>query len=69
MDRIGSSAQWQDSCPLLEELHIVQAGIMVLFSKHQDHLEDLLKHSLLSSFPQLLFSTSGLGGSTKNLHF
>lgn len=67
VDKIGWPMQWQDWHPLLEELHLVQVRIVILLSRHQNHLEELLKHELLSQFPQLLISTCW--GGPENVHF
>lgn len=48
---IGLPVQWQDQCPLLEELHTIQVKVMVLFSKHQNHLQDLVKIQLTVLIP------------------
>lgn len=61
VNRIGLPVQWQDQCPLLEELHTIQARVMVLFSKPRNHLQDLVKIQLMSSSPQLLFRASEVG--------
>lgn len=46
VNRIGLPVQWQDWCPLLEKLHTIQARLTVLFRKHQNHLQDLVKTQL-----------------------
>lgn len=51
VNRIGLPVQWQDQCPLLEELHTIQARVMVLFSKPRNHLQDLVKIQLTVLIP------------------
>lgn len=66
---INSANQYSDKNVILswEECYLVQARIALLFSRHQNDLESLLKCRLLSPFSELLLSTYGVG--PKILHF